>query len=140
MKKNESVLDVISLMNEGTMMEVLGIEYLEAESGYIKARMPVDHRTIQPAGLLHGGATIALAETLASIGSALLVEREKYNVVGQSITASHIRSVRDGWVVGEAKIIHRGKATHLWNVDVKDEAGHLVSTCRITMFVVKKTH
>ena len=140
MKQQKYDPAVINAMNTGTMMEVLGIEYLAAEEGFMKARMPVDHRTRQPVGLLHGGATIALAETLASVGSALLVNREKYNVVGQSVTASHIRSVRDGWVIGEARTIHQGKTTHLWNIDVKDEAGHLVSTCRITMFVVKKTH
>ncbi len=140
MKEKEFDLAAINAMNAGTMMEGLGIEYLEAYPGFMKARMPVDHRTYQPMGLLHGGATIALAETLASVGSALMVDLDQFNVVGQHVTANHIRSVRKGWVIAEAKTIHQGKTTHLWNIDVKDETGHLISSCRITIFIVKKRH
>jgi 1,4-dihydroxy-2-naphthoyl-CoA hydrolase len=128
----------LSAMNRGTLMEQLGIEYLEARQGYMKASMPVDERTFQPMGLLHGGATIALAETLASIGSALLVNREVFDVRGQHVTADHIRSARSGKVIGEARLMHRGRSSHIWNVDIRDEADHLISTCRITLFVVKK--
>ena len=128
----------LNAMNRGTLMEQLGIEYLEARPGYLKARMPVDERTFQPMRILHGGATIALAETLASIGSALMVDREKFDVKGQHVSANHIRSARSGEVVGEAVIMHRGRSSHIWNVDVKDEQGRLISTCRVTMFVVKK--
>ena len=128
----------LNAMNRGTLMEQLGIEYLEASEGYMKASMPVDERTFQPMRILHGGATIALAETLASIGSALLVDREKYDVKGQHVTASHIRSARSGKVIGEAVILHRGRSSHIWNVDIKDEQGHLLSVCRLTIFVVKK--
>ncbi len=140
MKEKEFDLAAINAMNAGTMMEGLGIEYLEAYPGFMKARMPVDHRTYQPMGLLHGGATIALAETLASVGSALMVDLDQFNVVGQHVTANHIRSIRKGWVIAEAKTIHQGKTTHLWNIDVKDETGHLISSCRITIFIVKKRH
>ncbi len=128
----------LSEMNKGTLMEQLGIEYLEARTGYMKASMPVDERTFQPMRILHGGATLALAETLASIGSALMVDREKYDVKGQHVSANHIRSARSGKVIGEAVIMHCGRSSHIWNVDVKDEQGRLISTCRVTMFVVKK--
>ncbi len=128
----------ISNMNKGTMMEWMGIEYLEATQGYIKAKMPVDERTFQPMRLLHGGATIALAETLGSIGSALLVDLNKYDVVGQQLSANHLRSARNGYVVGEATIIHRGKLTHIWNIDIKDEKNRFISTCRLTIMILKK--
>ncbi len=128
----------LSEMNKGTLMEQLGIEYLEARTGYMKASMPVDERTFQPMRILHGGATLALAETLASIGSALMVDREKYDVKGQHVSANHIRSARSGKVIGEAVIMHHGRSSHIWNVDVKDEQGRLISACRVTMFVVKK--
>ncbi|MBN2639753.1 MAG: hotdog fold thioesterase [Bacteroidales bacterium] len=125
----------INQLNKGTLMEQLGIEYLEAKDGFIKGRMPVDERTFQPYKILHGGATIALAETLASIGSALAVDSEKYLVKGQNVTATHVRSASSGWVYGEAELIHRGKTTHLWNVDIKDEHDKLLSTCRLTIFI-----
>ena len=128
----------LNAMNRGTLMEQLGIEYLEARKGYMKAGMPVDERTFQPMRILHGGATIALAETLASIGSALMVDREKFDVKGQHVTASHLRSARGGKVVGEATIMHQGRSSHIWNIDVKDEKERLISTCRVTIFVVKK--
>jgi len=128
----------LSAMNKGTLMEQLGIEYLEARTGYLKASMPVDERTFQPMRILHGGATLALAETLASIGSALMVDREKFDVKGQHITANHVRSARSGKVIGEAVIMHQGRSSHIWNVDVKDEEGRLISACRVTIFVVKK--
>lgn len=128
----------ISKLNKGTLMEQLGIEYLDVQKGFMKARMPVDERTFQPFGILHGGATIALAETLASFGSALMVNTEKYDVKGQNVTVNHVRSARDGWVIGEATIIHEGRTTHIWNVDVKDEKGRLISTCRLTIFITPK--
>ena len=138
MEQEKFNLQALSEMNKGTLMEQLGIEYLEVRLGYLKARMPVDERTFQPMHILHGGATLALAETLASIGSALLVDREKFDVKGQHVTANHVRSARSGWVIGEAEIIHHGRSSHIWNVDVKDEEGRLISTCRLTIFVVKK--
>ncbi len=136
----QEIFDIAALskMNKGTLMEQLGIEYLEARTGYMKARMPVDERTFQPMRILHGGATLALAETLASVGSALMVDREKFDVKGQHVSADHVRSARSGQVIGEAVIMHHGRSSHIWNVDIKDERGHLISTCRVSIFVVKK--
>jgi len=131
-------INELSKMNKGTLMEQLGIEYIEARTGYMKARMPVDERTFQPMQILHGGATLALAETLASIGSALMVDREKFDVKGQHVSADHVRSAHSGWVIGEAVIIHRGRSSHIWNVDIKDEQDRLISTCRVSIFIVKK--
>lgn len=131
-------LEEVSKLNKGTLMERLGIEYLEIREGFMSARMPVDERTFQPYGILHGGATIALAETLASFGSALITDMEKYDVRGQNVTVNHVRSARNGWVIGEATIIHKGRSTHIWNVDVKDEKDRLISTCRLTIFISLK--
>jgi len=130
--------ETLSKMNKGTLMEQLGIEYIEARTGYMKAHMPVDERTFQPMRILHGGATLALAETLASVGSALMVDREKFDVKGQHVSADHVRSAHSGRVIGEAVIIHRGRSSHIWNVDIKDEQERLISTCRVSIFIVKK--
>jgi 1,4-dihydroxy-2-naphthoyl-CoA hydrolase len=138
MEKSFFDITLLNEMNRGTLMEQLGIEYLEAREGYLKADMPVDERTFQPMRILHGGATIALAETLASIGSALMVDRKKYDVKGQHVTASHIRSARSGKVVGEAAILHHGRRSHIWNVEIKDEQSRLISVCRVSIFVVPK--
>ena len=131
-------IEEVNKLNKGTLMEQIGIEYLEVREGYMSAKMPVDERTFQPYGILHGGATIALAETLASFGSALMTDTERYDVRGQSVTVNHVRSAREGWVIGEATIIHKGRTTHIWNVDVKDEKNRLISTCRLTIFVSPK--
>jgi uncharacterized protein (TIGR00369 family) len=128
----------LNAINKGTMMEVLGIEYLEAKPGYLQARMPVDERTYQPARLLHGGASMALAETLGSVGSAIMVNLDEYEVRGSQLSANHIKSAKEGWVYGTAKIIHRGSNTHVWNIDITNEAGKLISTCRLTNFIIRK--
>ncbi|MBN1650958.1 MAG: hotdog fold thioesterase [Bacteroidales bacterium] len=124
--------------SKGTLMEVLGIEYLIVESGYIKAKMPVDERTRQPFGILHGGASVALAETIGSIGSAILMGDVKADVRGAGITANHIKAKKDGWVYGEARTIHVGKNTHIWDIQISDEVGDLVSTARLTNFILLK--
>ena len=139
MEQESFDLALLNAMNRGTLMEQLGIEYTEARAGHMKATMPVDERTFQPMHILHGGATLALAETLASIGSALLVDRERFDVKGQHVTANHVRSARNGKVTGEAVIIHRGRSTHIWNVDIRDAQEKLISTCRVTIYIVKKS-
>jgi len=121
--------------SEGTLMEVLGIEYLIVEKGYIKAKMPVDSRTIQPFGILHGGASVALAETIGSIGSAVLVDNINVDVRGAGISANHIKAVKKGWVYGEARTLHIGKNTHIWDIQIRDDEGDLVSTARLTNFI-----
>lgn len=123
-------------MNKNTLMEQLGIEYLEIRAGYLKARMPVNDKTKQPIGILHGGSSLALAETLGSLGSAFIVGHDQSEIRGMHLSANHIRAVAEGYVVAEAVIIHQGRKTHVWNIDIKDEAGKLVSTCRLTNFVV----
>ncbi len=138
MTQEEKYLKELNSINKGTMMEILGIEYIEAKEGFLKAKMPVDNRTFQPAKLLHGGASLALAETLGSIGSALMVNLDEYDVRGSQISANHIKSAKDGWVYGEASIIHKGKNTHVWNIDIKNEKGEIISTCRLTNFIIKR--
>lgn len=120
------------------MMEVLGVEYIDVQEGYVEARMPVDKRTHQPVGLLHGGASAALVETLGSMGSALLVDPNEYNVTGIEVNTNHVKGVREGWVIGKAKIVHRGKTTHLWNVDIFNENNELVATGRLTVLIIAK--
>lgn len=131
-------LDQMNETSKGTMMEVLGIEYLIVEPGYIKAKMPVDERTRQPFGILHGGASVALAETIGSIGSAVLMADKNVEVRGAGITANHVKAVKSGWVFGEARTIHVGKNTHIWDIQIKDEEGDLVSTSRLTNFILFK--
>lgn len=131
----DSTIDRLNQLNKNTMMEPLGIEYLEAEPGYLKARMPVNDNTKQPNGILHGGANLALAETVAGLGSAMMVDMEKYHIRGAQVSANHVGTASSGWVYAEGKIIHKGKNTHVWNIDIKNEDGKLLSTCRLTNFI-----
>ena len=125
-------------LGKNTLGEQLGMEFTEIGEDYIKGTMPVDHRTKQPYGLLHGGASVALAETLGSIGSALVVDQSKFNCVGLEINANHLRSVRDGFVTGIAKPIHIGASTHVWDIRITDQRDKLVCISRLTVAVIKK--
>jgi 1,4-dihydroxy-2-naphthoyl-CoA hydrolase len=133
-----STLEELNTMNKNTLMEQLGIEYLEVKEGYVKAKMPVDNRTKQPFGILHGGASITLAETIASLGSALLVDLEKNDIRGAAVNSNHVGAVARGFVYGEAKLIHRGSITHVWDIEIKDQGGYKVSVSRITVIVIPK--
>lgn len=114
----------------------LGIEILEAGEDYLKGRMPVDRRTRQPAGVLHGGVSLVLAETLASWAASFAVDRRKYHCVGQEINANHVRAVADGWVTGIARPLHLGRSSHVWDVRISDERDRLVCVSRVTMAVL----
>lgn len=132
--------DLIKLneSSSGTMMEVLRIEYTEVGEDYICGTMPVDNRTHQPMGIMHGGASAALIETLGSIGSHLLIESASEFSSGLDLNINHLRAVRSGKVYGKAQIVHQGKTTHVWQVNITNEEGKLVSTGRLTVFVGKK--
>ncbi len=134
----EISLEELNKTSKGTMIEHLGIEYLEMKDGYVKAKMPVDHRTWQPYKILHGGASIALAETIASVGSAAIVDLNKNDVKGASVTANHLGSVSNGYVYATAKLIHRGKITHVWDVKVADERDKNISVVRLTIMIIPK--
>ena len=136
--KNKPTIEKLNQLNKGTMMEQLQIEYLEMGDGFLKAKMPVNERTFQPDGILHGGASLALAETVAGLGSALIVDLKAFDVRGAQVSANHVGTAKSGWVVAEGQLIHRGKNTHIWNIDIRDESGKPVSICRITNFIVKK--
>lgn len=120
-----------------SMAHHLGSEFLELGPDYVKGRMPVNERTRQPYGLLHGGASVALAETLASIGAVLCVDPERFRCFGQEINANHMRSVRDGHVYGIARPLHRGRRTHVWEVRIADPQDRLVCISRMTAAVVE---
>lgn len=114
----------------------LGIELLEAGDDSLKARMPVDRRTRQPAGVLHGGFSMVLAETLASWAAAYVVDPAKFHCVGQEINANHIRAVAEGWVFGIARPVHIGRSSQVWEVRISDESDRLVCISRVTMAVL----
>jgi 1,4-dihydroxy-2-naphthoyl-CoA hydrolase len=121
---------------QGNMLSHLGIEFLEVNDDSLKARMPVDARTLQPAGILHGGASATLAESLASVAANLCVDPSTKVCVGLEINANHVRPVRSGWVTGVATPIHVGKSTHVWQIRIEDEAGRLVCISRLTLAVL----
>ena len=119
-----------------TMLETLGIRYTEIGEDWLRGTMPVDHRTHQPYGLLHGGASVALAETLGSTAAMLTLDPAKFGVVGLEINANHVRGVREGIVTGTAKTLHIGRSTQVWEIRIEDERQRLVCVSRITMAVV----
>jgi 1,4-dihydroxy-2-naphthoyl-CoA hydrolase len=132
-------LNVVNSMNKNTLMEALGIECIEIGNDYVVSRMPVDHRTHQPMGLLHGGASMALIESIGSMGSTLLIDLEKEAPVGLEINANHVSGVRSGFVKAIGKIVHAGKSTHIWQVDIfNEETNKLVCTGRLTVMIVPK--
>jgi len=130
--------DHLNPLSRGNMGEHLGMEVIEVGEDYIKGRMPVDHRTRQPYGLLHGGASVALAETLGSVASAFVVDRSRYDCVGLEINANHVRGVREGFVYGIVRPLHLGKTTHVWDIRITDEREKLVCISRLTVAIIKK--
>lgn len=135
--KKEFSLEKLQSMSKGTMGEHLDIRFSEIGDNYIKATMPVDHRTKQPYGLLHGGASVALAETLGSVASALVIDTGKSLCVGLEINANHIRAVKDGLVTGTATPIHLGSSTHVWEIKIHDQKEKLVCVSRLTVAILK---
>lgn len=129
-------LEKINKICAGTLMEHLEIVYIEASEGRIVAKMPVDKRTFQPMKRLHGGATMALAESVGSAGSALLVDTQLFAVLGVEISGSHVATTTENEVFGIGTLIHRGKTQHVWEIRVEDKNAKLISLCRLTNRIV----
>lgn len=125
--------------NDNTLVSHLGIEFVEYGDNYMIAKMPVDHRTVQPYRLLHGGASVALAETLGSVASTYSIDLSKKQAVGVEINANHLSSAREGSVVyGKVYPLRIGKTLHVWNIDITDEKGKLICVSRITIAIIDK--
>lgn len=129
-------LEQVQERSQNTLVSHLGIEFVELGDDFMSARMPVDARTHQPAGMLHGGASVALAETLASWAATLAVDRDKHHCVGLEINANHVRALGSGWVLGTARPLHLGRSTQIWEVRITDEQQRLVCVSRVTMAVL----
>lgn len=131
--------EFINSLSRNTLMEVLDIRCTEVGDDYLKATMPVDHRTHQPMGLLHGGASAALIESIGSMGSTLLLDLEKEVPVGVEVNANHLGGVKSGVVEATGQVIHAGKRTHVWQVDIKDvSTNKLICTGRLTVMIVPR--
>lgn len=133
-------LTTVSLngMSSNTMAEVLDIQFTEIGADFLKASMPVDHRTHQPYGLLHGGASAALAETIGSVASSLCIDTDRQICVGIEINCNHIRSKKNGIVTGTAQPLHIGSTTHVWDIKIHDERGKLICVSRLTVAILKR--
>lgn len=131
-------LDVVNEMNQGSLAGHLGIEFTEIGSNYLVATMPVDHRTRQPLGLLHGGASVVLAETMGSMGAICCLDITKQVAVGLEINANHIKSAKNGKVTGKATPVHIGKSTHVWSIEIKNDQNELVAISRITLAILDR--
>lgn len=131
-------LDSLCKMNADTAASHLGIEFTGIGDDWLEARMPVDQRTKQPMGLLHGGASVLLAETVGSAASMLCIDPQKSRCVGLEISANHVRAVRSGYVIARARALHTGAATHVWDIRIVDEAQRLVCASRLTVVVLQQ--
>ena len=132
------MLEELRNITNSTLVTTLGIEITEFEKDCVKGRMPVDERTKQPFGLLHGGASVALAETLGSMGGGKNIDLDSHAVVGIEINASHLKSVKNGWVFGEAEPVRIGKRIQVWEIVITDETKNLICKSRLTLAVIKK--
>ena len=133
-----NVLKLCNQWSQNTLMQTLHIEYIDAGPDFLKAKMPVNARVHQPMGLLHGGATVALAESVGSAASIMLINFEKQEVRGIEISANHLKSKREGIVFATAKIIHQGRSLHLWEIRIVDENDQLISLCKLTNMILPK--
>jgi 1,4-dihydroxy-2-naphthoyl-CoA hydrolase len=136
--KKDLILSDFSDLGKGTMGDFLGIEWVSIGDDNLKARMPVDHRTKQPYGLLHGGASCVLAETIGSVASAMVVDHSKFLCVGLEINANHIRSAREGFVTGVVSPLHLGANTHVWDIKIYDELEKMICVGRLTVAVIPR--
>ena len=134
----EKILHYCNKVSKNTLMQTLNIEYIDAGPDYLVATMPVNSSVHQPMGLLHGGATVALAESVGSAASMLFVNSEVSEVRGIEIAANHLKAKRDGIVTATARIVHKGRSIHLWEIRVVDENDHLISLCKLTNMVLPK--
>ncbi|HMH21275.1 MAG TPA: hotdog fold thioesterase [Puia sp.] len=131
-------IEQLQTLGKGTMGDHIGIEFTEIGENFLKARMPVGHRTHQPYGLLHGGASATLAETLGSVASAFVIDRAQFICVGLEINANHVRGAMDGWVYGTVIPLHIGGSTHVWDIKIVDEQEKLICVSRLTVAILKK--
>ena len=132
------LLSDFSQFGKGTMGEHIGIEWVELGNDFLKAKMPVDHRTKQPYGLLHGGASCALAETIGSVASAMVIDHSSFQCVGLEINANHIHSATAGYVTGIATPLHLGRSTHVWDIKIYNENEKMVCVARLTVAIIEK--
>lgn len=135
----EADIDAINNRPKNHIGALIGIEFTEIGPDYIKAKMPVDARTHQPYGILHGGASVVLAETIGSIASALVIDPDKYMAVGQEVNANHLRPVKSGFVTGICTAIHIGGKTHVWDIKIYDDRGKMSCISRLTVAVLPKS-
>ncbi len=131
----DKMLTLLNKATKNTLMETLSIEYTDAGEDFLTAKMPVTSRVHQPMGLLHGGATVALAESVGSAASRMVIDINQ-QVKGIEIAANHLKSAKDGFVYATAKLIHKGRTTHLWEIRVTDDANQLISLCKLTNLVL----
>lgn len=131
-------LEQANSFSRNTLVEHIGIEVVEIGEDFVRGRMPVDQRTKQPYGLLHGGASVVLAESLGSMAGAMVVAATGARVVGLEINANHLRAAHDGWVIGTARPLHLGRSTQVWEIKIENEAGALMCISRLTLAVVSK--
>lgn len=134
----EAVLKLCNDLSKNTLMTTLEIEYIDAGEDFLTAKMPVNPRVHQPMGLLHGGASVALAESVGSAASIMFVNPEKQEVRGIEISANHLRSKREGTVYATARIVHKGRSLHLWEIKIVDEEDRLISLCKLTNMVLPR--
>lgn len=135
---SDTTLEKLNALGRNNMGDHLGIEFTEVGSDYLIAKMPVDRRTHQPYGLLHGGASCVLAETMGSIASVCSVDMSKYDVVGVEINANHVRGAKEGFVFGKVQAIHLGRRLHVWEIKISNEHGKLVCISRLTAAILPK--
>jgi 1,4-dihydroxy-2-naphthoyl-CoA hydrolase len=135
--KESRTLESLQEWSRNTLVEQLGIEFTAIGDDFLEARMPVDHRTVQPLGLLHGGASVALAETLGSVAATLCVDQTQF-CVGLEINANHIKGIREGYVTGTARPVHVGKQTQVWEIRISNDSSQLICISRITLAVLDK--
>lgn len=134
----DRVLQLCKNFSQNTLMETLEMEFIDAGEDFLVATMPVNSRVHQPMGLLHGGASVALAESVGSAASIMFINPEKQEVRGIEISANHLKSKREGIVTGTARIIHKGASIHLWEIRITDEQGKLISLCKLTNMVLPR--
>ena len=139
MKLKNVPLELINSKSNNTLVATLGIECIEIGENFIVLKMPVDHRTHQPMGILHGGASAALIETVGSMGSTLLIDLEKEVPVGLEINCNHVRSVKSGFVLATGTLVHCGRRTHVWQVNIHEEGTkRMICTGRLTVMIIEK--